>query len=98
MKHHIRYVICINEINMHQPVDQRYPPGGYQGYCYRCGQLGHMTRNCGENMNIVGDTIPHDRDVAHTVSPIPKRALSQPTFPPKNCLQERQRLFCDESW
>ena len=29
---------CINEINMHQPVDQRYPPGGYQGYCYRCGQ------------------------------------------------------------
>ena len=29
---------CINEINLHQPVDQRYPPGGYQGYCYRCGQ------------------------------------------------------------
>ena len=39
---------CINEVNMHQPVDQQYPPGEYQGYCYRCGQWGHMARNCGE--------------------------------------------------
>ena len=25
---------CINEINIQQPVYQRYPPGGYQWYCY----------------------------------------------------------------
>ena len=61
---------CINEINMHQPVGQRYPPGGHQGYCYRCGQWGHMVRNCGENTNIVNDTIPHNREIAHTVSPV----------------------------
>ena len=56
---------CINEINMQQPVDQRYPPGGYQGYCYRCGQLGHIARNCGINTNIASDTVHHDREISH---------------------------------
>ena len=63
---------CINEINMHQPIDQRYPPGGYQGYCYRCGQWGHMARNCGENTAIVSDAIPHnkERPIQHHQYPI----------------------------
>ena len=70
MKNEVSHLLCdycVNEINMQQPVDQRYHPGGYQGYCYRCGQWGHMARNCGENTNIVSDTITHDRGVAHTV-------------------------------
>ena len=79
---------CINKINMHQPIDQRYPPGGYQGYCYRCGQWGHMARNCGENTNIVSNTIPHNREIAHTVSPVPKKASSQSMFPPRTAFKK----------
>ena len=79
---------CINEINMQQPVDQRYPPGGYQGYCYRCGQWGHMAKNCGENMNIAGDTVHHDREIPHTASAALKKALSQSAFPPRTAFEK----------
>ena len=68
---------------MQQPVDQRYLPGGYQGYCYRCGEWGHMARNCSENTNITSDTVHHDREISHTASPALKRALSQSAFPPR---------------
>ena len=47
---------CINEINTHRSTDQRYLPGGYQGYCYRCSQWGHMARNCGDSTSVVSDT------------------------------------------
>ena len=41
----------------------------------------------GENMNIISNTVTHDRDVAHTVSPIPKRTLSQP-FPARSAFKK----------
>ena len=79
---------CINEINMQQPVDQRYPPEGYQGYCYRCGQWGHMARNCSKNMSITNDTVHHDREISHATSPALKRALSQTAFPPRTAFKK----------
>ena len=73
---------------MQQPVDQRYPPGGYQGYCYRCGQWGHMARNCGENTNIASDIVHCDREISHISSPALKRVMSQSAFPPRTAFKK----------
>ena len=73
---------CINEINAHQSMDQRYPPGGYQGYCYRCGQWGHMARNCGDSKKVVSDTTQHhDRENTRQVLTTSDRSLIQIAFP-----------------
>ena len=79
---------CINEINLHQPVDERYPPGGYQGYFYRCGQWGHMVRSSSEHTNILSDSVHHEKEIPHTVSPAPKRASSQSAFPPRTAFEK----------
>ena len=47
-----------------------------------------MARNCGDNMNIVGNTVPHDREIAHTVSPVPTKASSQSMFPPRTAFKK----------
>ena len=79
---------CINEINLHQPVDQRYPPRGYQGFCYSCGQWGHMARSCSKHTNISNDSVHHEKEIPHAVSPTPKMVSSQSSLPPRTAFKK----------
>ena len=65
------------------------PLGGYQGYCYRCGQWGHMARNCGDSTNVVSDTTQHyHRGNTRQVLTTSDRSLIQTAFPSQTAFEK----------